>query len=387
MAFQTQIRDALSQLEAAGLLRRPLRISGPQGPEVEIDGRRVLCFCSNNYLGLANHPALVEAAAASAHHDGVGAAASRLITGTMDSHRQAEVAFADFLGAPATVLFSTGYSANLGTIQALVGPGDAIFSDALNHASLIDGCRLSRATVHVYSHRDSDHLESLLRDHRSRSRRALIVTDSLFSMDGVTAPLRDIATLARSFDAGLLVDEAHALGVFGPNGRGLSAAMGIEPDVVVGTLGKSFGVAGAFVAASEAVVGLIKNRARSFVYSTAPPPMIARAAVAALQLVREADDARTSLLRNAELLRSGLRTLGFKIPDENSQILPVFIGNNERTMQLSAKLLDRGVFVQGIRPPTVPAGTARLRLTPMATHRPEHIERAIDAFASLVRNP
>jgi 8-amino-7-oxononanoate synthase len=297
------------------------------------------------------------------------------------------VAFADFLGAPATVLFSTGYSANLGTIQALVGPGDAIFSDALNHASLIDGCRLSRATVHVYSHRDSDHLESLLRDHRSRSRRALIVTDSLFSMDGVTAPLRDIATLARSFDAGLLVDEAHALGVFGPNGRGLSAAMGIEPDVVVGTLGKSFGVAGAFVAASEAVVGLIKNRARSFVYSTAPPPMIPRAAVAALQLVREADDARTSLLRNAELLRSGLRTLGFKIPDENSQILPVFIGNNERTMQLSAKLLDRGVFVQGIRPPTVPAGTARLRLTPMATHRPEHIERAIDAFASLVRNP
>ncbi|MBW1757021.1 MAG: aminotransferase class I/II-fold pyridoxal phosphate-dependent enzyme [Deltaproteobacteria bacterium] len=225
MAFQTQIRDALSQLEAAGLLRRPLRISGPQGPEVEIDGRRVLCFCSNNYLGLANHPALVEASAASAHHDGVGAAASRLITGTMDSHRQAEVAFADFLGAPATALFSTGYAANLGTIQALVGPGDAIFSDALNHASLIDGCRLSRATVHVYSHRDSDHLESLLRDHRSRSRRALIVTDSLFSMDGVTAPLRDIATLARSFDAGLLVDEAHALGVFGPNGRGLSAAM------------------------------------------------------------------------------------------------------------------------------------------------------------------
>jgi 8-amino-7-oxononanoate synthase len=305
----------------------------------------------------------------------------------MDSHRQAEVAFADFLGAPATALFSTGYAANLGTIQALVGPGDAIFSDALNHASLIDGCRLSRATVHVYSHRDSDHLESLLREHRSRSRRALIITDSLFSMDGVTAPLRDIATLARSFDAGLLVDEAHALGVFGPNGRGLSAAMGIEPDVVVGTLGKSFGVAGAFVAASEAVVGLIRNRARSFVYSTAPPPMIARAAVAALQLVREADDARASLLRNAELLRSGLRTLGFEIPDGNSQILPVFIGNNERTMQLSAKLLDRGVFVQGIRPPTVPAGTARLRLTPMATHRPEHIERAIDAFASLVRNP
>jgi 7-keto-8-aminopelargonate synthetase-like enzyme len=191
--------------------------------------------------------------------------------------------------------------------------------------------------------------------------------------------------LARSFDAGLLVDEAHALGVFGPNGRGLSAAMGIEPDVVVGTLGKSFGVAGAFAAASEDVVGFIRNRARSFVYSTAPPPMIARAAVAALQLVREADEARSTLLGNAEELRSGLRALGFEVPNENSQILPVLIGDNERTMQLSAKLLDRGVFVQGIRPPTVPAGTARLRLTPMATHRPEHIERAIDAFASLVR--
>ena len=387
MAFQTQIREALSQLEAAGLLRRPLRISGPQGPEVEIDGRPVLCFCSNNYLGLASHPALAQASAASVRDDGVGAAASRLVTGTMDAHREAEVAFAHFLGAPAAALFSTGYSANVGTIQALVGPGDAVFSDALNHASLIDGCRLSRATVHVYSHRDATHLESLLREHRSRARRALIITDSLFSMDGVTAPLREIASLARSFDAGLLVDEAHALGVFGPSGRGLSAALGIEPDVVVGTLGKSFGVAGAFVAASDDVVALIRNRARGFVYSTAPPPMVARAAIAALQLVREADDARITLLRNAEELRSGLRTLGFEVPNENSQILPVLIGDNERTMQLSAKLLDRGVFVQGIRPPTVPAGTARLRLTPMATHRPEHIERAIDAFASVIRNP
>jgi 8-amino-7-oxononanoate synthase len=301
----------------------------------------------------------------------------------MDAHREAELAFADFLGASDAALFSSGYAANVGALQALVGPGDAVFSDALNHASLIDGCRLSRASIHVYAHRDPEHLESLLREHRSRARRALIITDSLFSMDGVTAPLRDVATLARSFDAGLLVDEAHALGVFGPNGRGLSAAVGIEPDVVVGTLGKSFGVAGAFVAASQEVVELIRNRARSFVYSTAPPPMVARAAIAALRLVREADDARATLLRNAEDLRTGLRTLGFDVPNENSQILPVLIGDNERTMQLSAKLLDRGVFVQGIRPPTVPAGTARLRLTPMATHRPEHIEQAIDAFASL----
>ena len=387
MGFQSQIRAALSELEAAGLLRRPLRISGPQGPEVEIDGRRVLCFCSNNYLGLADHPALVAASDASTYGEGVGAAASRLITGTMDAHRDAEIAYADFLGSPAAALFSTGYAANVGTVQALVGPGDAVFSDALNHASLIDGCRLSRASVHVYSHRDVDQLESLLREHRPRARRALVITDSLFSMDGVTAPLRDIADLARSFDAGLLVDEAHALGVFGPSGRGLSASLGIEPDVVVGTLGKAFGVAGAFVVASEEIVSLIRNRARSFVYSTAPPPMVARAAIEALQLVRQADDARKTLLENADELRAKLRTLGFEVPNENTHILPVLIGDNERTMQLSAKLLERGVFVQGIRPPTVPEGTARLRLTPMATHRPEHIERAIGAFASLVRDP
>ena len=386
MGFQTQIREALSELDAAGLLRRPLQISGPQGPEVDIDGQRVLCFCSNNYLGLADHPALVDALA-SAQGEGVGAAASRLISGTMDAHRDAEAAYADFLGTPAAVLFSTGYAANVGTVQALAGTGDIIFSDALNHASLIDGCRLSRANVRVYAHRNVDHLGSLLREHRPRAGRALIITDSLFSMDGVIAPLREIAELARSFDAGLMVDEAHALGVFGPNGRGLSAELGIQPDVVVGTLGKAFGVAGAFVAASEEVVSLIRNRARSFVYSTAPPPMLARAAIEALRLVREADDGRHALLENASELRSQLRALGFDIPSENSQILPVLIGENNRTMQLSAELLDKGVFVQGIRPPTVPEGTARLRLTPMATHRPEHIERAIDAFASLVQNP
>jgi len=386
MGFQTQIREALSELDAAGLLRRPLQISGPQGPEVDIDGQRVLCFCSNNYLGLADHHALVDALA-SAQGEGVGAAASRLISGTMDAHRDAEAAYADFLGTPAAVLFSTGYAANVGTVQALAGTGDIIFSDALNHASLIDGCRLSRANVRVYAHRNVDHLGSLLREHRPRAGRALIITDSLFSMDGVIAPLREIAELARSFDAGLMVDEAHALGVFGPNGRGLSAELGIQPDVVVGTLGKAFGVAGAFVAASEEVVSLIRNRARSFVYSTAPPPMLARAAIEALRLVHEADDARHALLENASELRSQLRALGFDIPSENSQILPVLIGENNRTMQLSAELLDKGVFVQGIRPPTVAEGTARLRLTPMATHRPEHIERAIDAFASLVQNP
>ncbi len=383
MGFDHQIQEALDALETSGLLRKPLRISGPQGPEVLIDGKPVLCLCSNNYLGLASHPAIAAAAKDSLRLDGVGAASSRLITGTMDAHREAERAFADFIGAPAAALFSSGYAANVGSIQALVGPGDIVFSDALNHASLIDGCRLSRAEIHVYAHRSPGDLKSLLEQHRGRARRALVVTDSLFSMDGVTAPLQEIASLADAFDAGLLVDEAHALGVLGPNGRGLAAATGVKPDLVIGTLGKSFGVAGAFVAASEPAVALIRNRARSFVYSTAPPPMLARAAIAALALVRDAADARRALLDHAATLRAGLRDLGFDVPDGESQILPVLIGDNDRTMRLSAELLDGGVFVQGIRPPTVARGTARLRLTPMATHRPEQIARAISAFASL----
>ena len=383
MPFESEIRRALAELERSGLLRNPPPISGPQGPEVSIDGRPTLCLCSNNYLGLANHPAIAAAVQASLRVDGLGSAASRLITGTMDAHREAEAAFADFLGTPAAALFSTGYAANLGTVQAVVGPGDVIFSDALNHASLIDGCRLSRARVQVFSHRSADHLESLLRQHRHAAKRALIITDSLFSMDGDIAPLKELARLARSFDAGLLVDEAHALGVFGPEGRGLAAAAGVEPDLIVGTLGKSLGVAGAFVAGSEEAVALIRNRARSFVYSTAPPPMLARAAIASLELVRNADEARRVLLGHADALRSGLRQLGFDVPPGSSQILPVLIGGNERTMRISAQLLDRGVFVQGIRPPTVAEGTARLRLTAMATHRPEQIAFAIKAFASL----
>jgi 8-amino-7-oxononanoate synthase len=387
MGFQTQIREALSDLEAAGLLRHhPPRISGAQGPEIEIEGRKVVCLCSNNYLGLASHSSIAAAAREAALEEGMGTGASRLITGTMDSHPKAESAFARFVDAPASTLFSTGYAANVGAIQALVGPGDAVFSDALNHASLIDGCRLARARVHIYAHRDMEHLESLLREMRSRARRALIVTDSLFSMDGVIAPLEELASLAASFEAGLMVDEAHALGVLGPGGRGLSAAAGIKPDVLVGTLGKAFGVAGAFAAGSEPIVSLIRNRARSFVYSTAPSPVIVRAALAALPLVQEADQARRTVLFHADRLRSELRGLGFNVPEGNSHILPVFIGDNGRTMELSGKLLERGVFVQGIRPPTVPAGTARLRLSPMATHRTEHIERAIQAFGSVAHN-
>ena len=383
MAFHRQIQGALRELEDAGLRRFPKQISGAQGPELEIDGRRLICLCSNNYLGLAAEAALSDAAQAAAKYEGLGASSSRLITGSMEAHAEAERAFAAFAGAEDAAIFSSGYAANLGTIQALVGPDDLIFSDALNHASLIDGCRLSRAGVHVFRHRDPEHLEGLLRAHRAKGQRALLISDSLFSMDGDLAPVAELQALAREYDAGLMLDEAHALGVLGPEGRGLAAREGVRADVLVGTLGKSFGAAGAFVAGGRDLVSLIRNRARSFVFSTAPPPLVLRAALAALPLLRQADAARARLLGHAERLRRELRTLGFEVPSGESQILPVLVGENRRTMQLSAELLERGVFVQGIRPPTVPLGSARLRLAPMATHSTDHIDRAIDAFASL----
>ena len=385
MGFQSQIHEALTALERAGLRRSPPTIEGPQGPLVRIAGRTVLCFCSNNYLGLAGHPEIRRAAQAALDEEGAGAGASRLISGTMTAHREAEAALAGFVGQSDAVLFSSGYAANVGALQALVGPEDSVFSDALNHASLIDGCRLSRAEIHVYRHADLEHLEALLASHRPKARRALVLTDSLFSMDGDVAPLRGLAELTRRYDAGLMVDEAHALGVFGPEGRGLAAAEGVQPDLLVGTLGKSFGLAGAFVAASETMVTFLRNRARSFVYSTAPPPMLARAALAALSLVQDADDRRARLFRHAARIRRELRDLGLDVPPGTGPIVPVIIGENRRAMQFSEALLDHGVFVQGIRPPTVAPGSARLRLTAMATHEETQIDRAIEVFTEIVR--
>ncbi|MEM8609157.1 MAG: 8-amino-7-oxononanoate synthase [Myxococcota bacterium] len=380
MRFREQIGEALAELEGLGLLRRPRRVSGPQGPEIEVDGRRVLCFCSNNYLGLADHPELARAARG---EDGFGAAASRLITGSMDAHHETEEALAAFVRAPTAALFANGYAANVGSVQALVGAGDQVFSDALNHASLIDGCRLSRAQVHVYRHRDLDHLEQLLRQHATEAGRALIVTDSLFSMDGVFAPIEALAELAHQHGAGLMIDEAHSLGVFGPEGSGVCAAMGVVPDALVGTLGKSFGGAGAFVAGSHEIVSVIRNQARSYVFSTAPPPPVVRAAGRAIDLVRAASEERAALLAHSARLREELNQLGFEVPPGTSQIIPILIGDKARAMRLSASLFDRGVFVQGIRPPTVAPGTSRLRLTPMASHSDDHLDRALAAFAAL----
>lgn len=380
MSFDRHIATALGALESKGLLRTPRAVRGSQAPEFEVDGRSAICLCANNYLGLANHPALAAATADAHAQEGFGAGASRLISGSMGAHREAESAFAAFLGKEAAALFSSGYAANVGAVQALVGRGDILFSDSLNHASLIDGARLSRARIVVYRHADPDDLAAKLRAHRAEGAAALVLTESLFSMDGDIPPLRRIAELAQQHDAGLLVDEAHALGVFGPQGRGLCADRGVRPDVLVGTLGKAFGGQGAFVAASNPAVRLIRNRARSYVFSTAPAAPVARAASASLALVRDADAARARLLELATRLREGLLELGYRLVPGESQILPVLVGDPEPTMALSAALLEHGVFAHGIRPPTVPAGTGRLRVVPMATHTDEHIDRALRAF-------
>jgi 8-amino-7-oxononanoate synthase len=378
--FFEHIRGELDRLTAAGLLRTPLRVQGAQGPQLMLADHPALCFCSNNYLGLADAPEIVAAASSAARDYGFGACSSRHISGTMSPHIELERRSAQFVKQPRALFFATGYAANVGTIQALCSPETLVLSDALNHASLIDGCRLGRGAVRVYRHADWEHARDLLRAERHRFAAALLVTESLFSMDGDVAPLAALRTLCDRYDAALVVDEAHALGALGPTGRGMCELAGVRPDVLTATFGKAFGASGAFAAGPADVVQLIENRARSYVYSTAPSPCMPAAALAAIDLVEVADERRERLRTHARDLRMGLRSLGFQVPDGDSHIIPVLLGAASMASQLSAELLARGVFVHGIRPPTVPAGASRLRVTPMATHEPSHIEQCLAVF-------
>ena len=383
MSLAEHARLRLEALTEAGLLRTPLEVSSPQGPTITVDGRTLLSLCSNNYLGFANDPALVEAVRGSLAVDGAGGGASRLISGTMSAHREAERCLAELVALPSSLLFSSGYAANVGALQALYGPGDLVFSDALNHASLIDGCRLSRATVAVFPHRDLETLGTLLRQPRPAGVQAVVVTESVFSMDGDLADLAPLRALCDAHDAALLVDEAHALGVLGPHGAGQARALGVVPDVLVGTLGKAFGLAGAFVAGPLPVVRLIENRARSYVFSTASMPSLAAGAVAAVALVRAADARRATLLAHADYLRGSLRALGYRVLDGQTPIIPVLVGDPSRAVAVADALRAKGCFVQAIRPPTVPTGTSRLRVVPMATHTRAQLEEAVAAFAAV----
>jgi glycine C-acetyltransferase/8-amino-7-oxononanoate synthase len=362
------LRGRLEELKSSGLYRRLRVVEGPQGPTVLLDGDPVLLLCSNNYLGLADHPRLRRAAAEAALGLGTSAGASRLISGTMSIHAALEARLAAFKGTGAALLFGSGYLANTGVIAALAGRGEVVFSDELNHASIIDGCRLSRAETFVYRHRDTEHLQWGLR--RAAGRAALIVTDGVFSMDGDLAPLAELARLAGHHRCRLVVDEAHATGCVGPDGRGSVAAAGLtgEVDVLIGTLGKALGGYGAYVAGSQELVDYLINAARPFIFSTALPPPVVAAATAAIELLNERPQRVEHLRANAAVLRDGLRAEGLTLGRDQTQIVPVMIGEADRAMALCERLLEQGVFAQAIRPPTVPPGTCRLRLTAMATH-------------------
>src|SRR3984885_3662022 len=380
-----EIEARLDELSSLGLRRRTRLVSGPQGARVLLDGKPVLLLCSNNYLGLADHPRVREAAADAAMRWGVGAGSSRLVSGTMTIHRRLEESLAEFKGSEACLLFGSGYLANLGVIGALAGRGDVVFSDELNHASIIDGCRLSRAEVAVYRHRDMEHLELCLRRHQGERR--VIVTDSVFSMDGDVAPLEEIAELADTHGARVVVDEAHATGNPRPGGRGAVAAAGLEDevDVIVGTLGKALGSYGAYVCASTEMVRYLVNTARSLIFSTAPAPPAVAGALAALELLRERPHRIQRLRSNARVLRRALAAEGFPIPESEMQIVPLIVGEERAAMRLCQRAIERGVFAQAIRPPTVAAGSSRLRLTVMASHTATELQRAAEVLGALAR--
>ena len=340
----------------------------------------MLLLCSNNYLGLADHPRVREAAADAAMRWGVGAGASRLVSGTMTLHRRLEERLADFKRTPACLLFGSGYLANSGIVPALAGPGEVVFSDALNHASIIDGCRLAGAETFVYDHCDPEHLAWGL--HRAEGRGALIVTDSVFSMDGDVAPLAEIVELAGRHGVRTMVDEAHATGALGPGGRGALAEAGLEGevDVVVGTLGKALGAYGAFACCEKPMARLLVNRARSFIFSTAPPPPAVAGAMAALELLCEQPRRVEKLQANADALRGELAREGFDVFGSSTQIVPLVVGDAERSVRMAEAALEEGVFAQAIRPPTVPEGTSRLRLAVMASHGKAELRDAARAL-------
>ena len=381
----SEVAERLAELRRAGLQRRLRLIEGPQGPRVLLDGAEVLLLCSNNYLGLADHPRVRQAAADAAERFGAGAGASRLISGSMSLHRKLEDRLAEFKGSEAALLFGSGYLANTGTVAALAGRDGVVFSDELNHASIIDGCRLSRAEKFVYRHLDLEHLEWGLRAAGRRSQ--LIVTDGVFSMDGDVAPLAGLVELARRHDCMLMVDEAHGTGALGPGGRGSVAAAGLsgEVDVVVGTLGKALGGYGAYVCASAQLVELLINTARPFIYSTAPPPPSVGAALAALSMLADRPGMVEQLRRNAATLRERLIGQGLETGGSRTQIVPVLVGDARRAMALCERTLEGGVFAQAIRPPTVPAGSSRLRLTVMANHRAEELRHAAQVIGGAAR--
>ncbi len=380
------LEETLTTLKEAGLHRRLRILESSPAPRATIDGRSVLLFSSNNTLGLSCHPKVIEAAVSATREYGTGAAASRLISGNLKLYTVLEEKIARLKKTEAAVIFSSGYATNLGTIQALAEPGDLILIDKLNHASIIDGCRLSGAHLRTYRHKNM----SLLESHLAKSdpaRKTLVITDGIFSMDGDLAPLPEIHALTKRYGAMLMVDDAHATGVWGEKGEGTVHAARINDREIIqmGTFSKALGSLGGFVAGSKSLIDFLVNEARSLIYSTALPPGVLAASIAAISVLEEEPEILINYKKKLQFFKEGLTQLGYDPMGSETHILPVRIGENEAAVGFAKALYEEGLFAPAIRPPTVPKGTARIRLTPMATHTEEDLEQALDILKRVGR--
>ena len=377
---------AVTDLKHSGLKRELRPLCGAQGREITIEGKKVLNFCSNNYLGLADDARLAAAATECVEKEGFGAGASRLVCGNMSAHQRLEEGIANFKGAQRCLVFSTGYMANVGIISSIFGRDDIIFSDRLNHASIIDGIRLSRARCRRYAHRDMNALEAMLKSSGSFRKRG-IITESVFSMDGDIAPLDEIVALARKYDCLLMIDEAHALGVMGENGEGLAAHFKVESgiDIQMGTLSKAAGSFGAYCCGSNELISFLINKARSFIYTTGMPPSVAAASLCAIEIIAKDSDRRDQLWKNTRYMHQGLKRMGFDTMGSQTPIIPILLKDSNTAVEFSRRLFQEGIFITAIRPPTVPRGAARLRLTVMATHTKADLDFVLEQFKRIGR--
>lgn len=382
-----ELEPQLAQIKGQQLYRVRHVLDSPQGAQVCIDGKNYLAFCSNDYLGLANHPEVIDALQKAAQRYGVGSGAAHLVNGHSLEHHALEEELAEFTGRPRALLFSTGYMANLGVVSALLGRHDAVFEDRLNHASLLDGGLLSGARLWRYAHADPDALRQRLVNRSARGQ-ALIMTDGVFSMDGDLAPLPALAEMAGTHGAWLMVDDAHGFGVLGSEGKGSLAHFGLTIDqvpIVVGTLGKAFGTSGAFVAGSEALIETLIQKARTYIFTTATPPAVAAATRTSLRLARHEEWRRVHLRSLIKHFRRGAEQLGLPLLDSMTPIQPLLVGDAGAALELSAGLRKEGILISAIRPPTVPNGTARLRITLSAVHQEAHIDRLLDALTQVIK--
>ncbi|SDE51423.1 2-amino-3-ketobutyrate coenzyme A ligase [Salipiger thiooxidans] len=387
-AFLTHLRDTLAEVEAEGLMKTERLITSPQGTRVGVDGRELINLCANNYLGLADHPALIEAAGRAMHDHGYGMASVRFICGTQDLHRALEQRLAAFLGTDDSILFAACFDANGALFEPLLGPEDAVISDALNHASIIDGIRLCKAKRYRYANSDMDDLEAQLMAARADgARHIMIATDGVFSMDGYLAKLPEIRALADRYDALLMVDDCHATGFMGPKGQGTPSHFGVRADILTGTLGKALGGAlGGYIAGPQEVVDLLRQRARPYLFSNALPPAVVAAGLAALDLVEQGDDLRAQLFENARYWREGLTTAGFDLLQGEHPIIPVMLYDARKAQAMAQRLYELGVYVSGFFFPVVPKGRARIRTQMNAALTRADLDDALAAFAQAGRD-